>query len=314
MKRIAPDYYRDFACLMGECRHTCCAGWEIDIDDETLEYYRSIPGEAGKRLMANIEEDGEGAHFRMAADERCPFLNREGLCDLIIELGEESLCQICDDHPRFRNFFSDRTEIGLGLCCEAAGKLLLSRTEKVKFVQCGEEDGEEEMLSEDEAFLLELRDELIAIAQDRTISFDARCEQLLDAAESGLADIEPRQWADFFLGLERLDPAWTELLNGLKNAGDSELLQNGELEKSFEQLLVYLLWRHLPGALEDGDIAGRTAFAVLLCRILAAMLAVQETRSIDNLVELVRLCSSEIEYSDENIDAVLGEIERRSEY
>ena len=92
------------------------------------------------------------------------------------------------------------------------------------------------------------------------------------------------------------------------------MLQNGELEKSFEQLLVYLLWRHLPGALEDGDIAGRTAFAVLLCRILAAMLAVQETRSIDDLVELVRLCSSEIEYSDENIDAILGEIERRSEY
>ena len=66
--------------------------------------------------------------------------------------------------------------------------------------------------------------------------------------------------------------------------------------------------------LEDGVIAGRTAFAVLLCRILAAMLAVQETRSIDDLVELVRLCSSEIEYSDENIDAILGEIERRSEY
>ena len=311
MKLIAPDYYGDFSCLMGACRHTCCAGWEIDIDPDTLEYYRSIPGEAGERLMRNIEEDGEGAHFRMVAGDRCPFLNGEGLCDLIIDFGEKSLCQICDDHPRFRNFFSDRTEIGLGLCCEAAGKLILSGQKKAEFLPCGETDGEGDALTEDEEFLLEVREELIAIAQDRTLSLEGRFACLLDAAESGLTDLSPSNWADFFLGLERLDAAWTEKLRMRR---DSALPEDERLTTAFEQMLVYLLWRHLPGALEDGDIAGRTAFAVLICRILAAMLDAQESRGIDDLVELARLFSSEIEYSDENIDAILGEIERRSEY
>ena len=39
-------------------------------------------------------------------------------------------------------------------------------------------------------------------------------------------------------------------------------------------LLVYLLYRHLPGALDDGDVSGRIAFAALIFRlpILSAVL------------------------------------------
>lgn len=313
MKLIAPDYYGDFSCLMGACRHTCCAGWEIDIDEDALEYYRSVPGEAGGRLMKNIVEDENGAHFRMVEGERCPFLNDGGLCDMILELGEESLCQICDDHPRFRNFFSDRTEIGLGLCCEAAGRLIFSRREKAVFGLLGREDGEEEPLTEDERFLLELRENLIAIAQDRTLSLEERFSRLLDAAESSLTDISPAHWADFFLTLERLDDAWTEKLHALKRAGECSFPTEEKWSVAFEQLLVYFLWRHLPGALEDGDIAGRTAFSALLCRLVMAMFAL-EGGGMDELVELARLCSSEIEYSDENIGAILDEIAARSEY
>ena len=28
-----PDYYEKFSCIAGACEDTCCAGWEIDIDD-----------------------------------------------------------------------------------------------------------------------------------------------------------------------------------------------------------------------------------------------------------------------------------------
>lgn len=40
MKRVVPDYYADFACIAGACRHTCCVGWEIDIDPDSLRRYR----------------------------------------------------------------------------------------------------------------------------------------------------------------------------------------------------------------------------------------------------------------------------------
>ena len=38
MKIIVPDYYKDFKCLAGDCKHSCCIGWEVDIDADTLEY------------------------------------------------------------------------------------------------------------------------------------------------------------------------------------------------------------------------------------------------------------------------------------
>ena len=130
MKIFAPDYYRDFKCSAGDCKHSCCIGWEIDIDSETADYYKSITGEFGKRLAKNIDFTEDGGVFHLCENERCPFLNEKGLCDIILNLGEESISQVCDDHPRFRNFFESRTEIGLGLCCEAVAKLVLEKNRK----------------------------------------------------------------------------------------------------------------------------------------------------------------------------------------
>ena len=81
-------------------------------------------------LKSNIEFC-EIPHFKLGVNERCPFLNNNGLCDIIINLGEDMLCQICSDHPRFRNFYECFTEIGLGLTCEAAAKIILTKKEKL---------------------------------------------------------------------------------------------------------------------------------------------------------------------------------------
>ena len=124
MKIYVPNYYKNFRCIAGACKHSCCIGWEIDIDEDTLEVYKNVGGCFGKRLNESISP-GEDTHFILAENERCPFLNDENLCDIYIELGEDNLCQICSDHPRFRNFYSDRIEMGLGLCCEAATDLIL---------------------------------------------------------------------------------------------------------------------------------------------------------------------------------------------
>ena len=31
-----PDFYRDFHCIADRCSDSCCIGWEIDIDPDTL--------------------------------------------------------------------------------------------------------------------------------------------------------------------------------------------------------------------------------------------------------------------------------------
>ena len=46
IKRV-PTYFNEFACIGGACEDNCCIGWEVDIDDESLEVYNSVGGEFG---------------------------------------------------------------------------------------------------------------------------------------------------------------------------------------------------------------------------------------------------------------------------
>lgn len=291
MKLAAPNYYQNFHCKAGACRHSCCIGWEIGIDENSLTRFRGVPGELGKKLHEKI--DWENRFFRLDEKERCPFLNRDGLCELILALGEDSLCQICADHPRFRNFLAGRTEIGLGLCCEAATELVLGQAEPTELVFL-ENDGTDE--EEDTAFLA-FRDKLFAMAQDRSRPVAQRVEEILAACHISLT-MNATHWAAFLMGLERLDPRWEAYLQRLREP--QQPVPQGELP--LEQLLCYLLYRHLAGALEDEDLQGRVAYCCLMWKLLRHMLR-------NDLPELARMYSSEIEYSDENMDAILDEID-----
>lgn len=308
MKEIKPDYFDEFRCSAGDCRHTCCRGWEIDIDEKTLAYYNALPGALGDRLRRQIEVGADGtAHFRLREDESCPFLNEKNLCDLIPALGEEHLCQICSDHPRFRNFFSDRTEIGLGLCCEAAAELILSRKEKTRFLEAGEEN----LLPEENA-ILRLRETLIARMQDRSVPIRARYDAILAEAGGSLPQMTNAEWAGFLRDLERLDPAWERRLDSLRNGGTADASPDPVME---EQLCVYFLFRHLAGAVYDGDLAGRAVFAVVSCQLIRAIWAA-EGGAQASFFEIARAYSAEIEYSEDNLCAMLdlidAEIEKRN--
>lgn len=304
MKEIKPDYYDDFHCTAGRCRHTCCRGWEIDVDETTLSYYQSLQGELGDRLRRAIGRGADGsAHFRLREDESCPFLNEKNLCDLIPALGEEHLCRICTDHPRFRNFFSERTEIGLGLCCEEAARLILTRREKTCFI----EQGEETLLPEEEA-IVRLRAKLIALMQDRSVPIPERYDRILTAVHGSLPEKTGAEWADYLFGLERLEPAWDDRLNRLRNGGEAAAAPDPIAE---EQLCVYFLYRHLAGALYDGDLAGRAVFAVLSCMLIREIWAA-DGDGIEDWIEIAREYSSEIEYSEENLCALLDVIDLQS--
>lgn len=313
MKYYAPSYYSAFSCIGGKCTHSCCAGWEIDIDDETLVRYHEMGGETGRLLREHIDESGEVACFRMTKDERCPFLNRDGLCDLIIAEGDDILCQICADHPRFRSFFADREEIGLGMCCEAACRLILTWEDPVQ-LELIDDDGFDDEESETEQALIDLRKELIAVMQDRTQPVLERVGRI--AAGSGLPANAPDylKWAEYLLTLERMENGWADRLNELKSNADcgESALSAPEWELALEQLMVYLLFRHLPAAAADGDASGRIAYAALMWMMLrklcAVHAAVHETVEIEDFVQLCRMYSSEIEYSDVNVDAILDKI------
>ncbi|MCQ2553005.1 MAG: flagellin lysine-N-methylase [Clostridia bacterium] len=187
---IFPDYYGEFSCIANKCKHNCCIGWEIDIDEDSLARYKAdgIPN--------IVDVEGDLSHFQLVGADRCAFLREDGLCNLILDHGEDYLCQICTDHPRFRNYWTGIVETGLGLSCEEAARIILGRTEPLKFVaeEGSDLDAAIEALPEDEDYLWFLREGLLAQAAEIPDSMTARLteyfifRQLPDALYDGLLD------------------------------------------------------------------------------------------------------------------------------
>lgn len=288
MRYIKPDFYDDFKCLADKCRHSCCIGWEIDIDENSLDYYMSLDGELGRQLKENIELEPE-AHFRLCEHERCPFLEKNGLCRLINELGEESLCDICAEHPRFYNCFEDREEAGLGLCCEEAARLLLEGEGSLKLIAEGGSPEDDELA----------REKLFVILTDSDKTMRDRFSEAL-TVQYQKPDFS--HWAEFLLSLERLDDSWADKLLLLKsNAAKLDIATALEHER-YMRLCQYFIYRHFLTADDHGLML---EFCFLATEIVAALDSIS---GFD--IENTRLFSSEIEYSDENIGLIIKEIEK----
>lgn len=125
-----PSYYKEFQCIADRCQDSCCIGWEIDIDEDTFSYYKSIGGAFGERLRAHMETE-ECNSFTLRENGWCPFLNEKKLCDICIELGEEVLCEVCTEFPRFTMEYENVREKVLCLSCEEVGRLVFSSDEKI---------------------------------------------------------------------------------------------------------------------------------------------------------------------------------------
>lgn len=307
MKTIYPDYYKDFLCIADKCKHNCCIGWEIDINPESLKVYQNITGDFGKKLKENISLEGT-PHFILTEDERCPFLNCRNLCDIYTNSGEKSLCQICRDHPRFYNRLEDRLEAGLGLCCEEAARLII--TNPVPFKLIGEEENPQGLIL--------LRKRVFETLQNRSYSISQRINNLFSLLNISPIAFDVLKWAEFFEGLEQLDKSWGDLLFKLKSSykttdktGFCNYISCRETQ--YEQFLCYLIYRHASKAEFYEDFVLYVLFSILSYKLIFAMGAVIFTENSDftiyDQLELMRLFSSEIEYSDENLDIILEKIE-----
>ncbi len=293
MKTFVPHYYSNFKCIAGECRHSCCIGWEIDIDPLSLKKYNSIKTPFGKKIRDNMDFQDGGACFRLNDDERCPFLNEQKLCDIILNLGEDYLCDICTDHPRFRNFYSDRTETGLGLCCEEACRIILSDSRSFTLISdC--ENGES--LTEDEQDFLCRRDLVFNLVDNSDSVFNA-IRKINEMYQINPFELDLHTAFDFYSSLEMLDISWRDKLNTLKNPQTAQ--PDNTAERAFLNLYKYFLFRHLSA----DNFYGGLNFAEISVKLIWAICE-RTDFSFENICEIARMYSSEIEYSDENTDKV----------
>ncbi|SEV96327.1 flagellin lysine-N-methylase [[Clostridium] fimetarium] len=131
MRIRVPHYYKNFKCIGAACTDTCCAGWEVVIDEKSYKFYKTVQGDFGQRLKATMISTDENSFILQNGN--CPFLNENKLCDIYTELGEDKLCETCKTYPRFLEEFGDLREIGISLSCMEAAKLIIGNQEPVTF-------------------------------------------------------------------------------------------------------------------------------------------------------------------------------------
>ena len=180
-----PDYFNEFRCTADKCKDTCCAGWQIVIDEESLEKYKKIKGDYIWKVMANV--DWEEGCFRQDQAKRCAFLNKDNLCDLYTNAGEESLCKTCRDYPRHTEEFEDVREVTLSVSCPEVARILMERKTPVSFVTVEKPEEEEtEFFGDFDPFLYSAIEEgraaMIEILQDRKLPIKERAVLVLGMA------------------------------------------------------------------------------------------------------------------------------------
>lgn len=179
-----PQYYDNFTCIADRCPATCCAGWQIVIDEKSLEKYNHVQGEFGIRLQKSIDWE-EGVFHQY--NRRCAFLNKENLCDLYRELGAESLCDTCRLYPRHIEEFEEVREFSLSLSCPVAAEMILGQKEPVHFLEEADEALEEEDYEDFDSILYdwleEAREVLFGILQNRKLSIATRMVLILNTAD-----------------------------------------------------------------------------------------------------------------------------------
>ncbi len=291
MKLYAPAYYKLFTCIADRCRHSCCIGWEIDVDADTRALYDSLDGDYAKTIRASID-DAETPHFTLAAHDRCPHLDEQGLCRIIQAYGQDALCDICREHPRFYHETPHGTEAGLGLACEEACRIVLFADDYDQMIEIGEPDGEPYTDAFDATAL---RARVYAILKDTTLGYDARLARI--SQEFGVRTTV------------RTDDAWCELLGELEYLHEEHtglfMLYGTDAdvmawqEPILARALAYFVYRHCSDAADESDFTASLGLALFLERLLASLIAAGH-----DALDSARIISEEIEYSEDNTDTL----------
>ncbi len=187
MRYTKPHFYDTFECLADRCPDTCCAGWQIVIDEDSLEKYEQVEGPFGNRLANSIDWE-EGTFLQYERERRCAFLNEQNFCDIYTELNKDALCDTCRMYPRHVEEYDGLREMSLSLSCPEAARIMLTCEEPVRFVTW-ETDEEEDDFDEDEMdFLLftrleDAREVMFQILQERRLDIRERMMQVEMLAE-----------------------------------------------------------------------------------------------------------------------------------
>lgn len=309
MEQIIWNVYNQFHCIAQACPDSCCQGWEVDVDENSAAYYRTLPGKLGERLRQVLKTEN-GASCMTLENGRCPMWRQDGLCQIQAQLDHQALCQVCREYPRLHMDYGNFSEWGLELSCPEAARLLFSGvTIETRIIPGIEEqayDGEtmeilrksrEEILSFWQQTALPVPQALagmllyahqVQAAIDGGEDFALQPEKCLQIAKEHAGTGDIRSVFDFFANLEILTDQWKNRLATPKwGVWDSRL----------RHLVAYLIRRYWLQAVWDYDLVCRVKFMVTACILINALGGDTE--------KTAQLFSKEIENDPDNLEAIL---------
>lgn len=305
-----PVYYKEFVCAAGDCPDTCCAGWDVVVDEETAARYAAVEGELGRRLRQATRVDGDGDRVIAMVDGRCPLLRGDGLCQVQRQLGHEALCRVCREYPRLRQDYGAFVEHGLALSCPAAAALILRSRDDGWDEQGSLDDASPEYDPALMALLQRTRPALLALLRDERRSVGQGLALALlyayavqDAMEgeplvfdpaAELAALPPLEGGSlaplvaFHQSLEILTPRWRAMLAGAR------VDCPGPWPEETRAVAAYYVNRYWLQAVSDRDAIWRVKQMLAAC-LMARLLPGTDA---------IALYSKEVEHDSDNVDRI----------
>lgn len=302
MISLYPTFYHTFQCKANQCHHTCCQKWTIDVDEETAKLYQTLPTPLGEDLRKFMTVDDEGYYF-MFSDKQptCPLLREDGLCRVVLELGEDSLCDTCHMHPRFYKYIEDLELCGVGLSCEeSVEKLLATEGDQLLFTI---EDDDDEFTAEDRPVLENIFD-LLALGINPAI-----CQFTLNHSIHYCQEL-----VTVYKKTEPIDEEWTKQLAHLEAMLSSttasttmDLLKADTIDVSaLNKVYQYILYRQID-MLAEYSLESLVRYAFDATVFIALL-----THQFGNLPEQIRRWSEQIEYDEDNVAFLFNEYENNN--
>lgn len=184
-KWIETDFFEKFKCKCGNCKHTCCNGWNINISKK--EYYKLVTLNCSKELADKIESAFIIPNFPTDEEYRkiapnylgnCPMLDVNGLCMIHKELGPEALSEICKSYPRSYKEVNGVLEATCTNSCEKVIELIMQE-DQLSFVEKSI-DKEPNIIINTDADSFNLQKKYTNIIKDRSIPLNKRLQIIVD--------------------------------------------------------------------------------------------------------------------------------------
>lgn len=154
MKLVKFAYADDFHCIGPECSDSCCKYWAITLGKREYLNYKKM--DCSPELKSKIDsafyriKDGNDnmyAAMKLVNDTDCPFLDKDSLCMIQKEKGEQALSYTCKIFPRMI-YRADKNSY-VKLCtinCSHVAEMLIEHPEGLEIIET-DYDGTDELIN-----------------------------------------------------------------------------------------------------------------------------------------------------------------------